>query len=355
MTKTSILALFSLLFMIFHADLVTKGAAAGLLLWYSAVVPALFPFMVLSSVLSGSGGISRLMQPFTAVFRFCGLSADGWYVLLTGLLCGCPMGAKTCADFLAERRLSSSEAKFLFALCNHPSPMFLAGFVYPMFAAQLPLFCFVFAIYTPLLLLAIPAHFIYRAPFNPESIQENFGILQQRPTLDFTSALFSKPTRSDKSSSSVLSLDAAILNSAEILVKIGGYLVFYSILILVIRNNPEIPAPVRLFFSGTLEITTGIRAVSASLTYPYSAIAAAAVFSFGGFSAMSQTNAVIRIHRSSSGSAGRTISCGGRQNSVHEKTAGLSIRQYLLWKIAHASLTAAVMAVLTGVLRFSIF
>ena len=355
MIKTSILALFSLLFMIFHAGLVTKGAAAGLLLWYSAVVPALFPFMVLSSILSASGGISWLMQPFTVVFRFCGLSADGWYVLLTGLLCGCPMGAKTCADFLAERRLSSSEAKFLFALCNHPSPMFLAGFVYPMFASQLPLFCFVFAIYTPLLLLAIPAHFIYRAPFNPESIQENFGILQQRPTLDFTSAFYSKPTRSDKSSSSVLSLDAAILNSAEILVKIGGYLVFYSILILVIRDNPEIPAPVRLFFSGTLEITTGIRTVSASLTYPYSAIAAAAVFSFGGFSAMSQTNAVIRIHRSSSGSACRTISCGDRQNSVHEKTAGLSIRQYLLWKIAHASLTAAVMAVLTGVLRFSIF
>ena len=108
-----------------------------------------------SSILSASGGISWLMQPFTVVFRFCGLSADGWYVLLTGLLCGCPMGAKTCADFLAERRLSSSEAKFLFALCNHPSPMFLAGFVYPMFAAQLPLFCFVFAIYILLKLLII--------------------------------------------------------------------------------------------------------------------------------------------------------------------------------------------------------
>ena len=349
MIKTSILALFSLLFMIFHAGLVTKGAAAGLLLWYSAVVPALFPFMVLSSILSASGGISWLMQPFTVVFRFCGLSADGWYVLLTGLLCGCPMGAKTCADFLAERRLSSSEAKFLFALCNHPSPMFLAGFVYPMFAAQLPLFCFVFAIYMPLLLLAIPAHFIYHAPFSPESIPENSGISQQHPTPNSANAFSSKHTRSDKSSSSALSLDAAIL------VKIGGYLIFYSILILVIRNTPEIPAPARLFFSGAMEITTGIRTVSDSLTYPYSAIAAAAIFSFGGFSAMSQTNAVIRIHRSSSGSAGRTVSCGGRQNSVHEKTAGLSIRQYLLWKIAHASLTAAVMAVLTGVLRFSIF
>ena len=233
--------------------------------------------------------------------------------------------------------------------------MFLAGFVYPMFAAQLPLLCFVFAIYMPLLLLAIPAHFIYHAPFSPESIPENSGISQQHPTLNSANAFSSKHTRSDKSSSSALSLDAAILNSAEILVKIGGYLIFYSILILVIRNTPEIPAPARLFFSGAMEITTGIRTVSDSLTYPYSAIAAAAIFSFGGFSAMSQTNAVIRIHRSSSGSAFRTVSCGGRQNSVHEKTAGLSIRQYLLWKIAHASLTAAVMAVLTDVLRFSIF
>ena len=61
MIKTSILALFSLLFMIFHAGLVTKGAAAGLLLWYSAVVPALFPFMVLSSILSASGGRQMIL------------------------------------------------------------------------------------------------------------------------------------------------------------------------------------------------------------------------------------------------------------------------------------------------------
>lgn len=350
MIRTTILVLFSLIFMIFHADLVTKGAAAGLLLWYSAVVPALFPFMVLSSVLSASGGISWLMRPFTVVFRFLGLSADGWYVLLTGLLCGCPMGAKTCADFLAEGRISAGEAKFLFALCNHPSPMFLAGFVYPMFAAQIPLSYFVLAIYAPLLILAVPAHVIYRAPFGSKPMQEISSTFQQHPALNSASVSSSEPALSDRSSGFALSLDTAILNSAEILVKIGGYLIFYSILILVIRNTPEIPSPVRLFFSGSLEITTGIRAVSDSLTYPYSAIAAAAIFSFGGFSAMSQTDAVIRLHRSSNAAANSFP-----QNSVYEKTAGLSIRQYLLWKIAHAALTAAVMAVLTGTLRSHIF
>ena len=90
MIKRAFLILLCLIFMIFHADLVTKGAVSGLLLWYSSVVPALFPFMVLSSVLSASGGVQALMRPFPVVFRFAGLSADGWYVLLTGLLCGCP-------------------------------------------------------------------------------------------------------------------------------------------------------------------------------------------------------------------------------------------------------------------------
>ena len=109
MIKRAFLILLCLIFMIFHADLVTKGAVSGLLLWYSSVVPALFPFMVLSSVLSASGGVQALMRPFPVIFRFAGLSADGWYVLLTGLLCGCPMGAKTCADLYAEGRISSGE------------------------------------------------------------------------------------------------------------------------------------------------------------------------------------------------------------------------------------------------------
>ena len=197
-------------------------------------------------MLSVSGGISRLVRPFAVIFRFSGLSPEGIYVLLTGLFCGCPMGAKTCADFLTEKRISPGEARFLFALCNHPSPMFLTGFVYPMFAARIPLSSFVFAIYMPLLLLAIPAYRIYQ------------NASPRHSDVPFSSC---NPKFGD-ASGSVFSLDTAILDSAEILVKIGGYLIFYSILILVIQNTHGIPNPVRLFFSGVLEITTGIRSVS---------------------------------------------------------------------------------------------
>ena len=386
MIKRAFLILLCLIFMIFHADLVTKGAVSGLLLWYSSVVPALFPFMVLSSVLSASGGVQALMRPFPVVFRFAGLSADGWYVLLIGLLCGCPMGAKTCADLYAEGRISSGEAKFLFALCNHPSPMFLAGFVCPMFASQVPLSYFVFSIYAPLLLLAVPASLIYRREHARTSFPASFTARAQtkysaitlnaaimtpddpsvnrltRPTIALNAAIMNPDAPSvSRLTRPTITFDAAIINSAEILVKIGGYLIFYSILILVVRNTPRIPAPVRLFLCGSLEITTGIRTVHDSLPYPVSAVAAAAIFSFGGFSALSQTNAVIQ-----SGKSHQNFPADKEESSpVHgnfplnnkriKKTAGLSIRQYLLWKIAHSALAAAFMAALTGILGFHFF
>ena len=386
MIKRAFLILLCLIFMIFHADLVTKGAVSGLLLWYSSVVPALFPFMVLSSVLSASGGVQALMRPFPVIFRFAGLSADGWYVLLTGLLCGCPMGAKTCADLYAEGRISSGEAKFLFALCNHPSPMFLAGFVCPMFASQVPLSYFVFSIYAPLLLLAVPASLIYRREHVRASFPASFTARAQtkhsaitlnaaimtpddpsvnrltRPTIALNAAIMNPDAPSvSRLTRPTITFDAAIINSAEILVKIGGYLIFYSILILVVRNTPRIPAPVRLFLCGSLEITTGIRTVHGSLPYPVSAVAAAAIFSFGGFSALSQTNAVIqseKSHQNFPADKEESSPVHGNfplNNKRIKKTAGLSIRQYLLWKIAHAALAAAFMAVLTGILGFHFF
>ena len=242
--------------------------------------------------------------------------------------------------------------------------MFLAGFVCPMFASQVPLSYFVFSIYAPLLLLAVPASLIYRR----EHVRASFpaSITAKAQTKHSEIALNAAIMNPDAPSVSrltrpAITLDAAIMNSAEILVKIGGYLIFYSILILVVRNISRIPAPVRLFLCGSLEITTGIRTVHGSLPYPVSAVAAAAIFSFGGFSALSQTDAVIQ-----SGKSHQNFPADKEESSpVHgnfplnnkriKKTAGLSIRQYLLWKIAHSALTAAFMAVLTGILGFHFF
>jgi len=332
--KKSIVLCFALLLMLFHADYVTEGARYGLLLWYTAVVPALFPFMVLSGLIVAGGGVAVLMTPvYLLLGCFLPISKNGCYVLVSGLLCGYPMGAKTCADFVREGRISLNEGKFLMAICNHPSPMFLLGYMYPFFAEDLGLGKLLAAVYGPVLILALAAKrvwfprqqaevtsssalgahraagFAYRAPGAKSS---------QRPAPPQTSS-DGRPGAMPPAAPSPQSADETILSAVEILCKIGGYLMLFSILIVFLRHTPWLPVPLRLFLIGAMEMTTGIQELAASLPCPLSAAAAIAALTFGGFSGLFQTRAVI---------------------SGHEKKAGLSIRQYFFWKLLHAALSA---------------
>ena len=127
------------------------------------------------------------------------------------------------------------------------------------------------------------------------------------------------------------------MSCLETMEKIGLYIMLFSILSLYLFKLP-LPGPVILkpALMGLLEITTGIQTICEHTSGLTGLLLVTASVAFGGISGIFQTRSVLTMH-------------SGRKN------AGLSIRQYLLWKIAHASLTAAVMAVLTGVLRFSIF
>ena len=104
----------ALLLLLSHPGLAVQGTSRGLRLWSQSVLPALLPFMVCSSCAAGSGGVRLLMRPFRSFLsRFLRLSENGGYVLFAGLLCGYPMGAKTCGEFLRLGRISLPEARYL--------------------------------------------------------------------------------------------------------------------------------------------------------------------------------------------------------------------------------------------------
>lgn len=320
--KQSFLLLILLILMLLHPEITVKGASNGLLLWYSSVVPALFPFMVLSSLIVASGSLSVLMAPVRLVLGpLLGLSADGCYTLLSGLVCGFPMGAKTCADFLSRGQISLREGKFLMAVCNHASPMFLLGYVYPLFHGNLPLWKLLAAVYGPALLLALPARLLYRngAPTGKKPKMQGIAEPQEIPEPNFPSPAKSNPGN--------LSADEAILASVEVLCRIGGLLILFSIAVEFLRCAGQLPAGLRLFLMGTMEMTTGIRTLAAALPFPYSAAAACASLTFGGLSGILQTKAALGA-------------------LAQKKKAGLSIRQYCAWKLLYACLTAAILLAL---------
>ena len=310
MKKTLLLFMF-LICMLLRAEETAEGARYGLLLWYTAVVPALFPFMVLSALLVAGNGLSVLMVPFHLLLHpLLGLSPEGCYVFLSGLVCGYPMGAKTCADFLTEGRITAKEARLLMVISNHPSPMFLLGYVYPFFKDQLPLPVLLSSVYSPVLILGAAARLGGGAwQKNRDGEDEQRNVMRNRKTVHRKETQELQPAP--------ISLDEAILSAAELLCKIGGYLILFSILIVLLRRAAFLPVLPRLLLILSMEMTTGIREAAATLPFPYSAMAACGALAFGGFSGLFQTRAVIG----------------------HAKKAGLSIRPYFFWKLLHSVLS----------------
>ncbi len=293
----SILLFLVLIVLLLFSSEVTEGARQGLLLWYNSVVPALFPFMVLSGLIVSGGGLNQIMRPFHLILHpTMGLSNEGCYVFISGLLCGYPMGAKTCTDFVNDGRISIREARFLMAICNHPSPMFILGYLYPFFMDQISIPMLFISIYTPILLLTVIAKRIYSFHTAPNHTQ--FDQEGSEPTID---------------------INESILSSIEILCKIGGYLVLFSIAVVFINNATLIPSYIKLCLISILEMTVGIREWGAFSDHTVGYVAAVATLTFGGISGVFQTKGIIENNK---------------------KRTGLFIRPYIIWKLAHALLAS---------------
>ena len=103
-----ILSVLCLLMLLFNPGLALEGARQGLVLWGNVVLPTLLPFMICSGVIVAMDAIRILTGPFKPILSgILSLSDQGSFCLMSGLLCGYPMGAKTTSDFLDQGRLSA--------------------------------------------------------------------------------------------------------------------------------------------------------------------------------------------------------------------------------------------------------
>ena len=106
------------------------AVAQGLRLCAETVVPALFPFLVLSSLLVELGGLAFLAPPLQRLLgRLFGCSATGTGVFLLSLAGGYPMGPRLIAQLYTTGQLSRSEAEHLLRFCNNAGPAFILGLV----------------------------------------------------------------------------------------------------------------------------------------------------------------------------------------------------------------------------------
>lgn len=99
-------------------------------LFLNAIFPSLFPFLIVSELLSYTSVISFLSAKFERImrplFRVPGIGA---YPFIMGLLSGYPVGAKIVADLRNNNFISKSEGERLLIFTNNAGPLFVIGSV----------------------------------------------------------------------------------------------------------------------------------------------------------------------------------------------------------------------------------
>lgn len=329
----ALLSLIMLLLLCFPG-LSLEGARKGLLLWYQTVLPTLLPFMVCTNLVISSNTARFLTAPVSPLLsRLLGLSENGCFILLNGILCGYPMGAKSCSDFLDQGCISLPEAKRLYAVSSFPSPMFLAGFVMAKIAqaagpGTVPFWKIAASIYLPILPISLLAAAVYGFPHkkcaerrvkNQPAFSKPSARAGGEAAFPMTKAASGTAApapgwAAPKQPRPYLSLDEALMSSVEVMVKIGGYLMIFSILAAFLKAL--MPSGIlQILLISLAEMTTGIQEISVSLsgTGILSSGLILTAAAFGGFSSVFQVKSVT-------------------------KNVGLSIRHYILWKIIHGLL-----------------
>lgn len=283
-----------------YPQVVSTSAKEGLLLWFQVVLPALLPFLILSSVILGLGidsSISRLAAPLLT--RLFGISRAGCYPVVIGMLSGYPLGAATVGEMLRRERISTEEAQYILHFCNNASPMFLLQFI----GAN----CLGFR--QPLLVLGI----IYLSAWTNTLVERFFHRPAAAPKSMPVCQIQEKP-------SLIRLLDESILYGFTVLAKVGGYIILFSILAGVLEQVLPVPISVCAVMTGILEITTGAdQIVHMAVPEEWRMILLLGCSAFGGFSSVAQSASVL----------------AGTE---------LSIRKYICAKVRQAVIAAGYMA-----------
>jgi sporulation integral membrane protein YlbJ len=259
------------------------------MLWFINVLPTLLPFIILSNLIiriNIAGKISGLIYPvFGRIFR---VSPNGCYPILIGFLSGLPMGAKAVADLCAEEKIDRNESHFLLSMCNNASPIFIMSYIginqLKMPHIRFPLFVI---IYGSSILSAI-IYRIYQNHYN-----DNKKMLSNTETYP--------PLRKSKYNSVRFSfdiVDESIMNGFEIVTKIGGYIILFSILAQIINQIGSSFIFYKAIAMGLLEITTGIDQIcKIRMDGNIKIVLVSFLASFGGLSGLAQTKSVLGVSR----------------------------------------------------------
>ena len=122
----SFLILMVMLIIIMNPKRYTSGTIDGLKLFIFSVLPGLFPFMLLTKLMTELGSIvklsNKLNKPANFLFKTPGIS---FYAFTMSIISGYPIGAKIISDLYLKKLITKSDAQKMSVFCTTSGPIFV--------------------------------------------------------------------------------------------------------------------------------------------------------------------------------------------------------------------------------------
>lgn len=238
------------------------GASEGISLCIKTVIPSLFPFIFLCSVLTYAlWGESFPLLKF--IGHAIGIPAGGESLLISAVLGGYPAGAQAVASAYCDKRLSRSEATRLLSFCSNAGPAFLFG-ILPL---QFPNITTVWVLWSIQILSMLVTGLIYYRPATGTA---------------------------DLAHSSV-SMSKSLAQTVKAMSLICGWIILFQILTQFIEQwfLWYFPTVIQVIITGLLELSSGCCILTNIASVSLRFLVCTVFLSFGGICVTLQTASVI--------------------------------------------------------------
>lgn len=302
-TVLGFLILGAFLLILSSSDIAIEYMKKGLILCATAVIPALFPFMVISELIVSSGVGMRLSRLFAKPMRWLfGVSEAGATAYILGLVCGFPIGAKTAVALYDRGVIKKRELERLMTFCNNPGSAFVISAVGVALLGNKRVGV---ALYLSVILSSLTVGIVgkYFLGYKKENAPRNSLVIPR----DFN----------------VKVITDAVQSSAISMLTVCAYVVFFSALVGCVGallNRLELPPEISACVFGFFELSSGVGEAAALKNRINSLLLCALFVGWSGLSVAFQIMSV---------SSGR----------------GISFKPFFIAKAAQGILCAAIMGV----------
>lgn len=274
---SSIFLLILVIMLIINPAKYINSCYNGLLIWATYVLPSLFPFFVITKLLTDLKSLDKFFAKFERLNKwlFNAPNCSG-YIFGMSIISGYPVGAKLISDFYENHLIDSNDANKLTSFCSTSGPLFIIGTVGTIMLGNAKLG---YILYFSHVVSAIFNGILYRKCFISNS---------------------SKQSKSSQTNYSTL-LSSTMTSSISSVMVVGGFVaMFYMIIDIILDLNLLLPLNLlldkifaclgvqnigKIISSGLIEVTRGCKDLSAlNLSQKIKTTICSGLITFGGIS-----------------------------------------------------------------------